>query len=107
MHLIRRAAAILCAFLFLPSCGDDPELVARKEKQKTEIANLRGEIALLEEKLRDMPEDVSVQLEEAKKKEIEQKEEIERLESEIKDLQKQKRRLGSEFDTYRAKYQAN
>lgn len=100
------AAGALCALL-LSSCGDDPELVARKEQQKTEIASLRGEIALLEEKLRDLPEDVSDQLDSARKKEASQNAEIARLEEEIKNLQKRKRELGKEFDVYRARYQTN
>ena len=107
MHPKPRNAALLCLIALLASCGDDPELVARREQQKTEIAKLRGEITLLEEQLKNMPEDVSAQLEEAKAKETEQKAEIARLEEEIKDLQTKKRELSKEFDLYRARYQTN
>lgn len=100
------SAALFCGLL-LTSCGDDPELVARKEQQQAEIAKLRGEIALLDEKLRNMPADVSGELEKAKEIEESQKAEIARLEGEIADLQTKKRELGKEFDVYRAKYQAN
>lgn len=99
--------AVLLGALALASCGDPPELVARSEQQKAEIAKLRGEIALLEEKLRSLPADVSTQLDQAKKKEAAQKEEIEQLETEIADLQARKRELGKEFDVYRAKYQTH
>lgn len=100
---LKAIAAVVA--LILTSCGDDPELVARSEQQKAEIAKLRGEIALLEEKLRSLPPDVSLQLEQAKKTEAGQQEEIQRLEGEIADLQVKKRELGKEFDVYRAKYQ--
>lgn len=87
------------------SCGDAPELVAKRERQKTEISRLKGELAIIEEKLKNMPPDVSKDLEAARKKAEEQTAEINSLETEIKELQSRKRALQSEFDSYRAKYQ--
>jgi uncharacterized protein involved in exopolysaccharide biosynthesis len=87
------------------SCGDDPQMVAKREKQKAEIARLKGEIVLIEEKLKNVPPDVSEELKAAKKQEEEQAAEIAKLESEVSALEARKRSLQSEFDSYRAKYQ--
>ena len=87
------------------SCGDDPKLVEKREKQKAEIARLKGEIALIEEKLKNVPPDVSEDLAAAKKQEEEQTAEIAKLEAEASSLEARKRSLQSEFDSYRAKYQ--
>lgn len=96
--------AALCA-MALVSCGDDPELVAKREKQKTEITRLSGELALAQEKLKNMPPDVSEDLEKAKQEAEKQTSEIATLEKEISELQTRKRALQTEFDNYRAKYQ--
>lgn len=87
------------------SCGDDPKMVEKREKQKAEIARLKGEIALIEEKLKNVPPDVSEDLAAAKKQEEEQNAEIAKLEAEVSSLEARKRSLQSEFDSYRAKYQ--
>lgn len=80
-------------------------LVAKREKQKAEISRLNGELALIEEKLKNMPPDVSEELDAARKKTEEQSAEISILEKEISGLDARKRALQSEFDSYRAKYQ--
>lgn len=90
--------------LLISSCGDDPELVAKREKQRTEITRLKGEIAILEEKIKVMPPDVSEELEQAKERAKTQAEEIAKLESEVSALEARKRSLQDEFDKYRAKY---
>ena len=87
------------------SCGDDPALVAKREKQKTEIAHLNGELALIQEKLKNMRPDVSEELEEAKELGDQKAAEIAQLEGELGDLMERKRALQTEFDAYRAKYQ--
>lgn len=89
----------------LVSCGDDPEMVTKREKQKAEIARLSGELTLAQEKLKNMPPDVSADLEKAKQEAEKQSTEIATLEKEISDLQTRKRALQTEFDNYRAKYQ--
>lgn len=89
----------------LASCGDDPELVAKREKQKAEITKLNGELALVQEKLKNLPPDVSADLEKAKKQSEQQSAEIATLEKEIAELQGRKRALQTEFDEYRVKYQ--
>ncbi len=86
------------------SCGDDPELVAKHEEQKAEITRLKGEIALIDEKLKNLPPDVSSQLAEAKSTAEKQGTEVAALESQVAELDARKRTLEKEFDTYRVKY---
>lgn len=92
--------------VLLTSCGDDPAMVEKREKQKTEITRLKGELNLIEEKLKNMPGDVSEELAKARKSGEQQAEEIAKLEAEVAALDARKRTLQSEFDSYRAKYQA-
>jgi predicted trehalose synthase len=102
-----RCLSLLPVFLSLliSSCGDDPKLVEKREKQKVEITRLKGELAIIEEKLKDLPADVSNQLAEAKSLSEKQAAEIAELESQAAALENQKRSLQAEHDAYRAKYQ--
>lgn len=90
--------------LLLAACGDDPELVAKREKQRTEITRLSGEIVILEEKIKNIPPDVSEELQEAKQRLKSQSDEIANLEAEVNSLEARKRALQDEFDKYRARY---
>jgi DNA repair exonuclease SbcCD ATPase subunit len=91
---------ILCA-----SCQDDPLLVEKREKQKAEIVRLKGELALIEEKLKNLPPDVTDQLTEAKALSEKQSAEVAVLESEVTALEARKRSLQNEFEAYQLKYQ--
>jgi hypothetical protein len=103
--LIRAGSlAILCS-LFAVSCGDDPALVEKREKQKAQIVALRGELALVEEKLKNLPPDVSSELAAAKTVSVKQNAELEKLEAEVAVLEERKRTLQSEFESYQRKYQ--
>lgn len=93
--------SICCA-----SCKEDPELVAKRDKQRLEISRLREELEVMDEKLKTLPPDVSADLEKAELRAKEQAAEVARLEAEITDLQFRKRTIQAEFDSYRAKYQA-
>jgi chromosome segregation ATPase len=104
-HPLRLCLLPLFIAFTCASCGDDPQLVAKREKQKAEIARLKGEIALVEEKLKNVPPDVSEEVATAKKQEEEQSAEIAKLEAEVTSLEARKRSLQTEFDSYRAKYQ--
>ncbi len=96
-------AAILAALLCC-SC-DDPKLVEQREKQKAEISRLKGELALIDEKLKSMPPDVANDLAETKKAADKQAAEVTALESEVAALEARKKSLQAEFDAYRLKYQ--
>jgi len=103
--LFRPSSFSLILVLLCASCHDDPQLVEKREKQKSEIVRLKGELALIEEKLKNLPPDVSDQLTEAKALSEKQAAEVTALESEVAALEARKRSLQSEFEAYQAKYQ--
>jgi predicted nucleic acid-binding Zn-ribbon protein len=88
------------------SCGDDSKLVEKREMQKIEITRLKGELALFEEKLKNLPPDVSMDLKDARQLFEKQAAAVAGLEKEVEDLEAQKQALQSKFDAYRVKYQA-
>ena len=91
----------LCCF----SCTEDPKLVEKREQQKAEISRLKGELALIEEKLKSIPPDVTEQLAEARVLTEKQTAEAAQLETEVAALEARKTALKSEFEAYQAKYQ--
>ncbi|MEO7340409.1 MAG: hypothetical protein ABI073_05990 [Luteolibacter sp.] len=91
--------------LTFASCSEDPKLVEKREQQKAEITRLKGDLALVEEKLKNLPPDVSADLASAKEVSEKQNAETARLESEVAALGARKRSLQNEFDAYRSKYQ--
>jgi peptidoglycan hydrolase CwlO-like protein len=106
MISFRRLSPVLVLIaLTCGSCSDDPKLVEKREKQKAEITRLKGEVALIEEKLKNLPPDVSADLAKARKTSEQQTAEIAELEKEVAVLETRKRTLQNEFDAYRAKYQ--
>ena len=96
--------AIMLA-LCCSSCGDDPKLVEKREQQKAEIARLKGELALVDEKLKRLPPDVSKELADARALSIKQSAVVAALEAEVATLESRKKELESEFQAYQAKYQ--
>ncbi|WP_193210502.1 hypothetical protein [Luteolibacter marinus] len=98
-------AALLC--LAVSSCGDDPALVSKREQQRAEIAKLEGELAILQERMEQMPRDRSDEVRELKAKAGENQKEIASLEEEIADLEQEKARIEREHEAYRRKYVAN
>lgn len=104
LHFHFYPLAVLAA-LACVSCGEDPKLVEKHEKQKVEITRLRGELALIEEKLNNLPPDVTGELIEARKVSEAQAAEVTALESEVAALEAKKRSLQKDFEAYQAKYQ--
>jgi len=94
---------LILPLLLCAGC-DSKELVQKREQQQVEITRLRGELKLIDEKLKNMPPDRSKELAAAKEQEEAQLAEIKALESEVADLEERKRELQSEFESYRAKY---
>ncbi len=90
-------AAVLC------SC-DSPEMVRKRDQQALEITKLRGELALLEERLKDLPPDRSEDLAAVEQETKKQQEEIIKLENEIKDLESKKESVKKDFEEYKRKY---
>ena len=102
---IRPFPLIALSLLSVVSCSEDPKLVEKREKQKVEITRLKGEVALIDEKLKNLPPDVSGELAEARQVSEKQSAEVAKLEAEVASLDSRKRALQAEFDTYRLKYQ--
>lgn len=90
--------------LFLASCGDDPELLKKREEQRAEIGRLHGELAVLQEKLGDIPPDRGEELEDLKRSIEVSRTKAEALEDEIARLEKEKDEVESELNAYRRKY---
>jgi len=94
------------AVVLLASCrgGKDPQLLKKNADQQTEIARLRGDIASLDEQLKNLPEDRSAALAEARKTAEAQTAEVAKLQGEVAKLQARKVQLAKEFDEYKRKY---
>lgn len=98
LYILAAIVAVSCS-----SC-DDPKMVEKRDRQKAEITRLKGEVALIEEKLKTLPPDVSTELAEAKKVSAKQNAEVEALQTEIAGLETKKAELQKEFDAYQIKY---
>lgn len=94
----------LCGLAALVSSCESPELARKRDKQALEIARLRNELALTEEKLKDIPEDRSEELIEIEATAKAQQEEIDQLEAEIADLEVKKKAAEKELSEYKSKY---
>lgn len=86
------------------SCSEDPKLVKKRDEQKAEIAKLKGEIALIDEKLKSLPTDVTTQMAEAKELSAKLSPEVSALEREMTGLEARKRALNNEIAAYKLKY---
>lgn len=99
-----RPAALALVCLSFSSCGDDPELVRKREEQKAEIRLLDGELKILQEKIAQIPPDRSTEISKLKQESELQQAEIAKLEAEIESLQKQKAQVEKDHEAYRRKY---
>ncbi len=102
---IRPFPLVALSLLTFVSCGEDPKLIDKREKQKIEITQLKGDVALIDEKLKNLPPDVSSELAAIKQVSEKQSADVAKLEAEVASLDARKRTLQSEFDAYRVKYQ--
>ena len=96
--------AVLAAILLASCGGKDPRLVKKAADQQTEIARLRGELGLLDEQLKNLPQDRSAELAEARKTATAQAAEVTKLEAQVASLRARKAQLSQEFDDYKRKY---
>ncbi|BCU77199.1 hypothetical protein [Luteolibacter sp. LG18] len=104
-HRILTVFALAAASFSAVSCKDNPELVRQRDEQAAEIKRLEGELAVLDEKTKDVPPDRTKDLAEAKARATVQAAEIERLEKEVATMEARKRELDATFSAYRVKYQ--
>ncbi len=101
--LLRPAAlALLC--LSFSSCHDDPALVLKRDQQKAELVRLDGDLKILQEKINQIPPDRSSEISKLKLQSEEQQGQISTLEQEIERLQKQKADVEKQHEAYRHKY---
>lgn len=105
MKFFHRSAALVALLCLSVISCDDPKLVEKREKQKAEIARLKGEVALIEERLKNLPLDVTADLAAARQLSEKQAVEVAALENEVAGLERRKRSLHAEFDAYKVKYQ--
>jgi len=94
----------LCSLAVALTSCDSPELVRKRDKQSLEITRLRNELALTEEKLKYVPADRSAELLEIEATAKAQQEEIEKLETEIAELEVKKKAIEKELADYKGKY---
>ncbi|MEO5912725.1 MAG: hypothetical protein ABIS50_00715 [Luteolibacter sp.] len=103
--LLRSCPLALLLALTCASCSEDPKLVEKREKQKAEITRLKGELALIDEKMKNLPPDVSKELDDARKVSEKQSAEVTVLETDVAALEAKKRSLQKDYEIYQAKYQ--
>lgn len=103
MKSTRLLLTLAISSVALFSC-DSPEMVRKKDEQSVQITKLKGELAVLEEQLKAMPVDRSVDLAKLQQEAKAQKEEIEKLEQEVKDLEVKRDETQKEFENYKKKY---
>jgi len=96
--------AVLTAILLVSCRGKDPQLMKKSADQQTEITRLRSELALLDEQLKNLPQDRSAELAEARKTADVQATAVTKLEEEVTKLEVRKTQLTKEFDEYKRKY---
>lgn len=92
------------SFVSLTSCDDDPQLIQKRESQRTEIARLEGELNVIHERIKNAPSDKSSELEKIKTSHQEELRKIKKLETEIEILETEKRDLEHKLKTYMEKY---
>lgn len=95
---------VFIAVLASVSCGEDPELVEKRDQQKKEITQLNSELAVVLERLKNIPPDVTQELAVAKLLEEKTSAEIESLESEIAVLEADKTSQQQKLQAYQMKY---
>ncbi|MEK7952627.1 hypothetical protein [Luteolibacter soli] len=100
-----RCAAALVLCVALNSCGDDPELVRKREEQKAEISKLQGQLSVLKERLDQIPEgDKTAKIEELKQQADDNRAKIASLENEVEALGKEKAQVEKDHEKYKHKY---
>lgn len=104
MSIKLRSLLTVLACMAVVSCGDDPELVRKREEQRAEIRKLQSELAVLDERLKNAPKDRSEDLAKLEEETAGREEKIEALEKEVAALEERKKEIEAEFEDYRKKY---
>jgi FtsZ-binding cell division protein ZapB len=99
-----RCVVALALCVALSSCGDDPELVKKREQLKAETSKLNGELSILKERLESMPKDKAVDIDKLKEQAENNRTQIASLESEVEALGKEKADIEKQHQAYKRKY---
>ncbi len=97
-------ALIITLCFAVISCGDDPELVAKRDQQQAELRRLEGELMLLEQKLDKPPPDRREDLEALEAQIARDRAEIASLEEQVPELEARRRELELELQQYQRDY---
>jgi len=103
-QMFRPAVVLGCGLLIAACNSEDPELVRKRDEQRTEISKLEGELSVLQERLKDIPVDQSKDLAKLKADSEANREEIAKLEAEVAGLEKEKANLEKEYAAYQRKF---
>lgn len=98
------AGAAIAAILLLTACGEDPILVKKHGEQQAEIAKLAGELALIEERMKNLPPDQSAALNKTAAESVKLEAERSRLSGEVEALEAEHRELLQKYEDYKRKY---
>ncbi len=90
--------------LTFTSCNEDPKLVKKRREQNVEIVKLRGELALVEGRLKRFPPDKSTELEVAKQETEKLEEKHKLLSGEVSELEAELKKIHQEYNDYKRKY---
>lgn len=96
--------AALAAVMAMVSACDSKEALKKRDDQALELTKLKAELAIIEEQIKDVPEDRTKELAAIEEETKAQEAEITKLEGEIKDLETRKATVQKEFDDYKKKY---
>ena len=104
IHPWLRPAAALALCAFFSSCGDDPALVLKRDQQRAEITKLQSELAILQERMEQIPPDRSAEVAQLKQDAEANRGQIAELETEVAALEKEKAEIEKQHEAYRRKY---
>lgn len=102
--ILPRALAATSLCVFFVACGDDPELIRKRDEQSAAIIKLEGELAILKEQIKQAPPDRSAEVARLKAEGTKNEEKIAELEEEVDTLEKKKKAIEQQAASYRRKY---
>jgi septal ring factor EnvC (AmiA/AmiB activator) len=101
---ISKKIILIVTPFFFCACSEDSELVKKHGEQEVELAKLRGELALIEEQIKNMPQDQSAEVKKFKEKQSKLETELNVLDSEVAKLEAEKKKLERDYEEYRRRY---
>ncbi|MBC7980074.1 MAG: hypothetical protein H7Y36_05880 [Armatimonadetes bacterium] len=103
MKSISLSLLTIISSLLVMAC-EDPALVKQRGEQEAEIAKLRGELALVQERLKNLPPDQSNELDAATVESERLEQQHKQLTEEVAKLEAEHKQLQQQYEAYQAKY---